>query len=73
MNDTAHKTALHLSSTINDLAGLLDDYVSQLAAEENADEANETLICAIGMLDEKVSKLRQQLREAFALTQRSAK
>jgi hypothetical protein len=30
MNDTAHKTALHLSSTINDLAGLIDDYVSQL-------------------------------------------
>lgn len=71
MKTQAHKKALKMADTINSLAGMIDDYVSQLAVTASDEEAEETLLIAIGMIDDKVSKLRQQLRESFEMTQRS--
>jgi hypothetical protein len=71
-NHTAFKTVQHMASTINDLAGMVDDYASQLAIEKDTTEANKILIHAIGMLDEKVSRLRTQLIAASVMTQRAA-
>ncbi|MDD5470417.1 MAG: hypothetical protein PHP05_00675 [Sideroxydans sp.] len=71
MKIQAHKKALQMADTINCLTGMIDDCVSQLAAAATEDEAEEALLESIGMIDDKVSKLRQQLKESFALTQRS--
>jgi len=71
MKTQAHQKALQMANTINALTGMIDDCISQLAAAQTDDEAEEALLEAVGMIDDKVSKLRQQLVAAFALTQRT--
>jgi len=71
MKTQAHQQALQMANTINALAGMIDDCVSQLAAAQTHEEAEDALLEAVGMIDDKVSKLRQQLVAAFALTQRA--
>lgn len=70
MQTQAHQSARQMADTINRLSGIIDDYVSQLAATENDEAAEEILLLAIGTIDDRVCMLRQQLKTAFALTQR---
>ena len=69
MKSQAHKKALQMADTINHLTGMIDDCVSQLAAAECDAEAEEILLNAVGTMDDRVCKLRQQLKAAFALIQ----
>lgn len=70
MKTRAHQRALHMADTINSLAGMIDDYLSQLAAATSDEAAEEILRSAVGRIDERVSTLRQQLEASFAMTQR---
>lgn len=71
MKSQAHKRALQMADTINHLTGLIDDCVSQLAAAECDEAAEEILLNAIGTIDDRVSMLRQQLKASFAMIQQA--
>jgi len=58
-----------MAGTINHLTGMIDDCVSQLAAAECDEAAQEILLNTIGMIDDRVSKLKQQLKLALAMAQ----
>lgn len=67
MKSQAHKKALQMADTVNHLTGIIDDCVSQLAAAECDEAAAEILLNAVGMIDDRASTLRQQLKESFAM------